>query len=160
MGLCILRKGIFLFVEFAKKSLSRMFGTLSFVLRSAVSGILIIKMEILSMVKRVLALTARLFLNLMLIIANIVLKIVDGLLIIKSLACVRKVYNLQVYDTHEYFANGILVSNCIMASAIGYAILQEQDKYIDDKSGGEGFSTLRAIFGEDQLGYEKINHFG
>ena len=37
----------------------------------------------------------------------------------------------------------------VMAASIGYAILQEQGKYIADKTGGEGFSTLRAIFGEE-----------
>jgi hypothetical protein len=37
----------------------------------------------------------------------------------------------------------------IMAAAIGYAVLQEQGKYIADKSGGEGFSHMKAIFGEE-----------
>ena len=36
----------------------------------------------------------------------------------------------------------------IMASAIGYAILQEQGKYIADSVGSEGFSHMKAIFGE------------
>jgi len=38
----------------------------------------------------------------------------------------------------------------IMAAAIGYAILQEQGKYIDTSEGGEGFSHMKAIFGEKQ----------
>jgi hypothetical protein len=37
----------------------------------------------------------------------------------------------------------------IMAAAIGYAVLQEQGKYVDTTSGGEGFSHLKAIFGEE-----------
>jgi len=43
----------------------------------------------------------------------------------------------------------------VMAAAIGYAILQEQGKYIADTQSGEGFSTLRAIFGEES---GKISH--
>lgn len=39
----------------------------------------------------------------------------------------------------------------IMASSIGYAVLQEQGKYVDISNGGEGFSTMRAIFGEEQV---------
>lgn len=65
------------------------------------------------------------------------------------------VYNLQVADCPEYFANGILVHNCIMAASIGYAILQEQGKYVEDTTGGEGFSHLRCVFGEEQ---GQINH--
>jgi hypothetical protein len=38
----------------------------------------------------------------------------------------------------------------IMASSIGYAVLQEQGRWIDDKTGGEGFSMSKAIFGENQ----------
>ena len=38
----------------------------------------------------------------------------------------------------------------IMAAAIGYAILQEQGKYIDDSKSGEGFSMSKAIFSENQ----------
>jgi phage terminase large subunit len=38
----------------------------------------------------------------------------------------------------------------IMAASIGYAVLQEQEKYVEDKTGSEGFSTLRAIFNEEQ----------
>lgn len=38
----------------------------------------------------------------------------------------------------------------VMAAAIGYAVLQEQGKYVADKTGTEGFSHLRAIFGENQ----------
>jgi len=45
----------------------------------------------------------------------------------------------------------------IMGSSIGYAVLQEQGKYVEDTSGGEGFSHLKAIFSEPQTGYEKIN---
>ena len=40
--------------------------------------------------------------------------------------------------------------DCILAAAIGYAILQEQGKYVADSVSGEGFSQLRAIFGESQ----------
>ncbi len=38
----------------------------------------------------------------------------------------------------------------IMAAAIGYAILQEQGRYVADTTGTEGFSHLRAMFGENQ----------
>jgi len=58
------------------------------------------------------------------------------------------VYNLQVKDCPEYFANNILVHNCIMAASIGYAILQEQGKYVDDSTSGEDFSHFKAMFGE------------
>lgn len=37
----------------------------------------------------------------------------------------------------------------IMAASIGYAILQEQGKYVETTTGGEGFSHLRAMFGEE-----------
>jgi hypothetical protein len=33
------------------------------------------------------------------------------------------VYNLYVEDTHEYYANGVLVSNC---DAVRYAIFSER----------------------------------
>jgi len=36
----------------------------------------------------------------------------------------------------------------VMAASIGYAILQEQGKYVDDSVGSEGFSHMKAIFGE------------
>lgn len=38
----------------------------------------------------------------------------------------------------------------IMSAAIGYAILQEYGTYVADKTGGEGFSHMKAIFGETQ----------
>ncbi len=38
----------------------------------------------------------------------------------------------------------------VMAAAIGYAVLQEQGKYVADKSGTEGFSHMKALFGENQ----------
>jgi hypothetical protein len=37
----------------------------------------------------------------------------------------------------------------VMAGAIGYAILQEQGKYIAQVVGGEGFSHMKILFGED-----------
>ena len=37
----------------------------------------------------------------------------------------------------------------IMAASIGYAILQEEGIYNNDSSAGEGFSHLKAIFGEE-----------
>ncbi len=37
----------------------------------------------------------------------------------------------------------------IMAASIGYAILQEQGKYVADTTAGEGFSHLKCIFGEN-----------
>lgn len=43
----------------------------------------------------------------------------------------------------------------VMAASIGYAILQEQGKYVDSSSAGEGFSLSRAMFGEEN---GKINH--
>jgi len=36
----------------------------------------------------------------------------------------------------------------VMAAAIGYAILQEQGKYVAEPKAGEGFSMMRAIFNE------------
>jgi hypothetical protein len=36
----------------------------------------------------------------------------------------------------------------IMSAAIGYAILQEQGRYVEDKTGGDGFSHMREMFGE------------
>lgn len=36
----------------------------------------------------------------------------------------------------------------IMSASIGYAILQEQGKYVADTTAGSGFSHLKAIFGE------------
>lgn len=38
----------------------------------------------------------------------------------------------------------------IMSASIGYAILQEYGKYIEDTRPGEGFSMGKAIFGEEQ----------
>jgi hypothetical protein len=46
--------------------------------------------------------------------------------------------------------------DCILAAAIGYAILQEQGKYVETTTGGEGFSHLRCMFGEDNQG--QMNH--
>jgi phage terminase large subunit len=37
----------------------------------------------------------------------------------------------------------------VMAAAIGYAILQEQGKWVDTSSNREGFSMSKAIFGDD-----------
>lgn len=39
----------------------------------------------------------------------------------------------------------------IMASSIGYAVLQEQGRYVADTTGTEGFSHLKAIFSEAQF---------
>lgn len=36
----------------------------------------------------------------------------------------------------------------VMAAAIGYAVLQEQGRYVEDAVSGEGFSHIRAMFGE------------
>lgn len=38
----------------------------------------------------------------------------------------------------------------VMAGAIGYAILQEQGKWVDTTSNAEGFSMGKALFGEEQ----------
>ncbi|MCK5017850.1 MAG: hypothetical protein KAS32_12375 [Candidatus Peribacteraceae bacterium] len=43
----------------------------------------------------------------------------------------------------------------IMAASIGYAILQEQGVYVDDSVGNEGFSHMKAMFGEES---GRINH--
>lgn len=45
----------------------------------------------------------------------------------------------------------------IMAAAIGYAVLQEQGKYVDDSKAGEGFSLSKAMFGEDNSHIIKAN---
>lgn len=39
----------------------------------------------------------------------------------------------------------------VMAASIGYAVLQEQGKYVDVSNGGEGFSHMKAIFSEEQV---------
>jgi hypothetical protein len=36
----------------------------------------------------------------------------------------------------------------VMAAAIGYAVLQEQGRYVADSVASEGFSHMKAIFGE------------
>lgn len=38
----------------------------------------------------------------------------------------------------------------VMAAAIAYSILQEQERYVDTTTGGEGFSLSKAMFGETQ----------
>lgn len=38
----------------------------------------------------------------------------------------------------------------IMAASIGYALLQEMGKYVEDTSGGAGYSHMKQIFGEEQ----------
>jgi len=38
----------------------------------------------------------------------------------------ERVYNIQVADHHEYFANNILVHNCIMALAIAWQLYQQE----------------------------------
>ena len=43
----------------------------------------------------------------------------------------------------------------IMAASIGYAILQEQGQYDGDSEPEEGFSHMKAIFGEET---GTINH--
>lgn len=39
-------------------------------------------------------------------------------LVLKDGEKIERVYNLQVFDTHEYFANNILVHNCVMSFAM------------------------------------------
>ena len=39
----------------------------------------------------------------------------------------------------------------VMAASIGYAVLQEQGKFIEDQSKSETFSHLKMMFGEDQV---------
>ena len=46
----------------------------------------------------------------------------------------------------------------IMSGSIAYAVLQEQGVYINDTVSGEGFSNLRAIFGESQANNGQITH--
>lgn len=89
-----------------------------------------------------------LLLNLVLVMLNTVLVSVMLLSVIVNLVSRRKVYNLQVADTHEYIVNGILVKNCVMAASIGYAVLQEQGKYEDNLQKNETFLLSRAMFGE------------
>lgn len=38
----------------------------------------------------------------------------------------------------------------VMSCSIAYAVLQEMGKYVEDKSGSEGFSHLKQMFGENQ----------
>lgn len=42
-------------------------------------------------------------------------------------AAKQKVYNIQVADTPEYFVNGVLVHNCIMALAIAWQLYQTEN---------------------------------
>lgn len=58
------------------------------------------------------------------------------------------VYNLQIDGKPEYFANNILVHNCIMAASIAYAILQEQGKFQEETQTEANFSHLKVLFGE------------
>jgi len=46
----------------------------------------------------------------------------------------------------------------LMAASIGYAILGEQENYIEGGEANEGFSHMKAIFSESQGGVEQINH--
>lgn len=47
----------------------------------------------------------------------------------------EKVYNLQVRDTHEYFANGVLVSNCDAIRYLVYSLDYNRKTTPDDNSG-------------------------
>mgnify|MGYP003434936344 FL=1 len=66
-------------------------------------------------------------LRLRIVLESIVLKsALTGLTITKPLQK-RRVYNLQVIDTPEYFANGILVHNCVISTAIALQVFEWTD---------------------------------
>lgn len=77
------------------------------------------------------------------------------------------VYNLQVSGTHEYFANNILVHNC-MALAITLQAREQQDSTIvPDRIKPEGFYFMAELNAMEKVGkitrsdireYEKTNH--
>jgi len=46
----------------------------------------------------------------------------------------------------------------IMSASIGYAILGEQEQYIEGSSSEEDFSVMKAMFSEDQPGMQQITH--
>ena len=64
-------------------------------------------------------------------LVNVVLPIVDKLVEISGEK--RIVYNIQVEDSREYFANSILVHNCVMSWIIGLAILQGKQDIKEEK---------------------------
>lgn len=64
---------------------------------------------------------------------------------IKDGAKTEKVYNLQVAEKHEYFANNILVHNC-MALAIALQAFEQQDDTIQPERG-----TIKGFWTELQL---------
>ncbi len=58
------------------------------------------------------------------------------------------VYNLQVADCHEYFANNILVHNCIMSASIAFAVAQENKQKLEDTRPSHEKGLMSFIFNE------------
>ncbi|MES2408758.1 MAG: hypothetical protein V4509_00475 [Patescibacteria group bacterium] len=48
----------------------------------------------------------------------------------------------------------------VMSASIAYAILQEYGKYVEDKQGGEGYSHMKTMFGEEQNTVPSNNLWG
>ena len=48
--------------------------------------------------------------------------------------------------------------DCVMAASIGYAILGEQEDYVDGNTNDNAFSISKAMFGEDQQNSQQIVH--
>ena len=62
--------------------------------------------------------------------------------VLKDGARIERVYNLHVDETHEYFANNILVHNCVMAFSICLQAREQQSmEFIPDRKKLEGFWT-------------------
>jgi len=99
----------------------------------------------------VIVLFARVALKALVVMLSIVQVGVKTCTTILELARRRKVYNLQIQDVPEYVANGILVHNCIMASAIAYAVLGELGAYADTVSDEQETSMMKMMFGEVPL---------
>jgi len=79
----------------------------------------------------------------LLILVNLVLNIVD----IHVLGNTEKriVYNIEVQDKPEYFANNILVHNCVISWAIALGVLQGRTEV--DKKEVKIPTVMRAVFG-------------
>lgn len=89
----------------------------------------------------------KLLLNLFYIMLFFVVNVVRLFQLIEKPMQKRKVYNLQIFDVPEYFANNILVHNCVISAGIAYSVLQEYGKFMETKQEDQG-SHLKIMFGE------------
>ena len=75
----------------------------------------------------------------------------EEILLLKGGEKTKRVYNLQIFDTPEYFANNILVHNCVISMSILLQICSQQSCEIQaSKKALEGtwtrFEIDHAIF--------------